>query len=54
MRDEEHHDDFNDLDKEIQQDLNDKFLNAVDLEVIDNLDFEQQEEVLNILDKIKY
>ena len=54
MRDEEHNDDFNDLDKEIQQDLNDKFLNAVDLEVIDNLDFEQQEEVLNILDKIKY
>ncbi len=54
MRDEEHNDDFNDLDKEIQQDLNDKFLNAVDLEVIDNLDFEQQEELLNILDKIKY
>jgi hypothetical protein len=54
MRDEEFNDDFNDLDKEIQQDLNDKFLNAVDLEVIDNLDFEQQEELLNILDKIKY
>lgn len=54
MRDEEHNDDFDDLGKEIQQDLNDKFLNSVDLEVIDNLDFEQQEELLNILDKIKY
>ena len=54
MRDEEHNDDFNDLDKEIQEDLNSKFLNAIDLEVIGNLDAEQQQELLDMLDKIKY